>query len=84
METIKKIQSKNLELNSLLNDLNLSVKVEKKIITYELKKDDSLKCWHLISIELKKIVVSGSMHRINSYCRLRNIKKSTILETEKI
>ncbi len=84
MDVIKKIQSKNLELNSLLNDLNLSVKVEKKQITHELKKDESLKCWHLISIEQKKIVVSGSMLRIKSYCRLRNIKNTTILETKKI
>ncbi len=30
MDVIKKIQSKNLELNRLLNDLNFAVKVEKK------------------------------------------------------
>lgn len=83
MNIYDKIKEKNLKQNKLIDELKYAEQVERGEITHELKSETGMHehYYHLIDIKKAKIVCSGTKRRINSYCRLRNIKEETIKYT---
>ena len=92
MDLYEQIKERNLKQNELIDELKYAQQVENGEITHELKKESGRDYdpamhetergyFHLIDIKKAKIIISGHITRLNSYCRIRGIKHEQIKYT---